>query len=129
MFPYVTPETFELRISRTQLELGLSDTEWTTVLKTILKTESERVEGPEYADDSWREANEVPFVVRDAVVTLAQDSVNQIEEQGLESESVGDRSESYIPTATVRATVKQGLADAGYGTSQNIASVRAMGRY
>lgn len=143
MFPYVPLALFKLRIGYSAADFELSDadgsapegdgSEWDTVLTDILETESERVES--WTGERWRGDDESPpAVVKDAVLALAQHSLSQIKERGLEDESLGSGasgsggSYTYTPTETMREQVKRDLADAGYTDFWSV-SVESVGRF
>lgn len=115
VFPYVPQDRLELELDVEPEGLGLSDSEWQTLLSETLKTESERVEGEGYTGETWRpdyySQSDVPRVVQAAVITLSQSAIRQRESAGLESESTGDgASYNYRPSAQIREEVRAELA-------------------
>lgn len=116
-FPYVSQSVFERELSFTYEKTELTQGEWDSLLTDKLKQESERVES--YTSQKWRNKSEVPRVVKAAVIRLTRSIINQIEEGGLSSESVGDHDESYRPLGAIRAEVRAELADAGYEAPGN----------
>ena len=111
-FPYVSSEKFEIELVYSAEDFGLSDGEWSSLLGDKLEQESERVE--EYTGEKWRTDDSVPWLVRAAVIRLTRSVINQIEEDGLDSEKVGDHSEKYRPPSEIRAEVREELAEGGY---------------
>lgn len=133
-FPYVTQTLFELRTDYSAADFGLTAAEWQQVVDSILEEESARVEGEAYADGDWRTDTDVPPAVRSAVIALAQNSLSQIKERGLDSESLGSGasgsggSYEFTPQEELREAIKQDLRDAGFGQHKT-AGVEALGRY
>lgn len=113
-FPYVTPEQFERELDGKPSNYGIEPSEWTQFLTDKLEQESERVE--KWTGQKWRSApqSDVPRLIQAAVIRLTRSILNQIEEDGLTSESVGDHSEKYRPLSEIRNEVQQSLAEAGY---------------
>lgn len=111
-FPYVTPSELEREITYTANSTELSEVEWNELLTDKLKQESERVDG--YTETTFRNESKVPLVIKAAVIRLTRSVLAQIEEDGLTSESVTDRSENYRPPSEIRSEVRLELADAGY---------------
>lgn len=121
-FPYVTQSEFEPRIDYSWRDFDniAGEKEYGEVLTTILETESERVEGPGYTGQRWRDGGSVPHVVKDAVIALAQTSLSQIKERGLARESLGSGASGsggtydYRPPKEIRDEVKETLEEAGF---------------
>ena len=110
-FPYVTPDAFERELAYSAGDFNLSASEWSALLSDKLEQESERVEGY-LGTDEYRDATETPPLIEGATIRLTRSVINQIEEDGLSSESVGDHSESYRPPSEIRAEVRDELAEA-----------------
>lgn len=112
-FPYVTVESLERELTLTPERIGVSDTEWQEMLSDFIETESERVETNDYAGVQYRDlpaVDDVPGIIREAVIRLSRARAHAIEQDGLSSENAGDgASYNYRSVAEVRAEVKADL--------------------
>jgi hypothetical protein len=95
-----------------QSDYALNDEEWDTLLTEILEEESGYVtrllsgQGVDLSVFSSSDELVGTYpLVRTAMVRLCRQALHNIEEDGLESESASDRSESYRPPAAIRAEV------------------------
>lgn len=120
-FPYATPSELEREITYSANSVELSENEWHELLTDKLKQESERVDG--YTGTDFRTEAEAPWIIKAAVIRLTRSVLSQIEEDGLTSESVSDRSENYRPPGEIRSEVRQELADAGYSDGGGNSSI------
>lgn len=115
VFPYVTPDDFERELTLTADRLEVSDSAWQSLIEDVLDSESERAEGENYADETWRDVDstdDVPSIVREAVVRLARARLYAIESDGLQSEGTGDSaSYDYRSLAEIRSEVMASLQD------------------
>lgn len=119
-FRYLTPDELERRLnaspSQQQAMLGINGSEWDTLLDDIIAEESAFVhrqlvsQGVVPEDYNSREQflGRYPQV-RQAMVRLCRASFNRIEEDGLQSESVGDHSENFRAPGELRAEVSEFL--------------------
>lgn len=121
VFPYVTVDTLERRLQVDAAALQLTSAEWHTTLDEVAAAESERVEIEEYAGASWRDVptvNDVPHVIREAVIRLSRARIHEIRSDGLESENTGDNaSYNYRPPGEIRAEVREELRSVDIGDS------------
>jgi hypothetical protein len=113
VFPYVTADAFERELTLTANRLGVSDSQWDTLVDDVLESESERVETADYAGETWRDVestDDVPGIVREAVVRLARARLYAVESDGLQSENTGDSaSYDYRSLAEIRSEVMADL--------------------
>lgn len=112
-FPYVTVETLKRELTLTPERVGLNDSEWQEMLGDFVETETERVERDDYAGVRYRDlpsTDDVPGIVREAVIRLSRARAHAIEQDGLSNENVGDGSSyTYRSLAEVRQEVKAEL--------------------
>jgi hypothetical protein len=93
-------------------DYALSDSEWDTLLGDVIEEESGYVaqlvsgQGVDLSTYQTRSdlVSDYP-IIRTAMVRLCRQALHNIEEDGLESESAADRSESYRPPAAIREEV------------------------
>lgn len=114
-YPLITVDELERRLDDPefiQSDSGLSESEWQTLLDDIIQEESGYVgrllteQGIDFAEyPTQTELIDEHPVVRNAMVRLCRQGIHAIEEDGLESESAADRSESYRPQAAIREEV------------------------
>jgi hypothetical protein len=113
VFPYVTADDFERELTLTANRLGVSDSEWYSLVDDVLESESERVETADYAGETWRDVestDDIPGIVREAVVRLSRARLYAIESDGLASEGTGDSaSYDYRSLAEIRSEVMADL--------------------
>lgn len=118
-YPLIEQSALERRLGNTaerQAQLSLSGSEWGQLLSDIITEEGafvaeqlseENVALANYGDatalaEEWPQA-------RRAMVRLCRASLNNIDSDGLNSESVGDHSEDYRPPAEIRMEVADEL--------------------
>ena len=108
----------ERYVSQDELEAELSfdpdafpADDWDDLVTRLLAQESERVEGPDYANREWDDADDVPGPVFDGIVRLVRSRLQRIKADGVESEStVSGQSLSYRPPEAVRADVQSAVS-------------------
>lgn len=126
-YPLLTQDALERRLNGVagwQSHLALTDTEWDQLIADIIEEESSFVAGQlddegvhlaEYGGTDELHA-EYPDARR-AMVRLCRASLNNIDSDGLESETVGDHSESYRPPIELREEVADELSGINGGGS------------
>lgn len=113
--PLITQDALELRLDdpeNVKSDYALSNSEWSALLEDIIQEESGYVRGLLSAQgvdlSTFATADELVGtypLVRTAMVRLCRQAIHNIEEDGLESESAADRSESYRPPSAIREEV------------------------
>lgn len=115
-FEYLTQPTLENRldsVSSIQSDVGIAGGDWDQLVADIIAENSAWVHriivqqgvapntyaGMDEFLAAWPE-------VRTAMVRLCRSEIHLLEQQGLESESAEDRSESYRPPEAIRANVR-----------------------
>lgn len=114
-FGFIEPAALERRLddpATLKSDYAVSDEEWDTLLEEIIEEESGYVAGLLNAQgvqlSAYTTRSELVGhypIIRTAMVRLCRQALHNIEEDGLESESAADRSESYRPPAAIRAEV------------------------
>lgn len=114
-YPYITQEELELRLDGVDFvksDIGLDGSDWSSLIDDIIAEHSAWVHrvivenGVKPSDyNGTKELLQTWPEVRTAMVRLCRSSLHLIEQQGLESESASDRSESYRPPEKIRENV------------------------
>lgn len=114
-YPLLTQDALERRLddpSAIKADYAATDTDWQTLIEEIIEEESGyvgqllREQGVNFADYPTRTDLLTEYsIVRTAMVRLCRQAIHTIEEDGLESESAADRSESYRPPSAIREEV------------------------
>lgn len=119
-FPYLDQDRLERRLDSPdslRAMMGLTESEWGSLLEDIIGEESAFVHRqivaqgvePESYDALEQFLGAYPEV-RQAMVRLCRASLNRIDEDGLQSESVGDHSETFRAPGELRSEVADYLA-------------------
>lgn len=110
--PYCSRARLERNLPFDASAFDLTETEWGDLLDERLAVESERVEGYlgfDYRDETIAETD-VPETVKNAVMRLARDGIQQINQEGRSSESSGDgASASFRPSEEIQMEVRREL--------------------
>lgn len=116
VFPYADGDALERELEVDADRLGVSDEDWQQLVDDTLSTASERVETDDYAGVRYRDVDttdDVPGILRAAVIRLARARIHAIESDSLESENMGDSaSYNYKSLAEVRSEVRADLQGA-----------------
>ena len=110
---YVTQVELERELSADAAGFGVNEADWGALLGDILEDASRTVDG--ICDQSFKNHDPVPPVVREAVIRLARERLHRIREDGLSSEASpsGEQASYTGPQATLD-DIERRLAEAGY---------------
>lgn len=118
-YQFLEQETLERRLDdaeRRRMQLGLSESEWDQLIADIIEEETGFVtrvlenQGVDFGHyPTQSDLLTVYPEVRRAMVRLCRSSIHETDEDGLQSESVGDHSENYRSSGDIREEVRAEL--------------------